>query len=359
MWCPSPNSPEPRNIRLHVQLNCSSLRRVDLEGPDVSITADELVSALCQCKCMTDLSLSKFPLHTHHVKTILTSCPWLVNIAVNNCGGQTIILGNILWFKRAGSQLQSLLIDYESLSDADDGIAQHLERLIAHHPWDCWETLNIWRLFSKCRTDNSTSFSFTGRNVNFFREHTDTLVKNLRAHRMLERMTINNSYSDHDDTDIIQSETISHIEIGLQAILNISRTLNMVSDLDVYQHDIRHHRRIKIANESDFLHIVHTCPNLLHFNLFWCKAEDAIADSGMEALFAGCPLLKTASFGHTPRVTKRALQFLVTRRLPLHELSFCEAAIRQREIEEFRKSCAEVGMLPSPAVTVSACNLWW
>lgn len=78
----------------------------------------------------------------------------------------------------------------------------------------------------------------------------------------------------------------------------------------------------------------------------------------MEALIVGCPLLKTASFLLTPRVTKRTLQSIVTNKRLLRKLSFCEAAIRQRDIDEFRKQCAAMGMLPVPNVNVSLCTSW-
>lgn len=109
------------------------------------------------------------------------------------------------------------------------------------------------------------------------------------------------------------------MQFELFAIFHMHRSLHMVSHLTSY------HARL---NDAQLLHIATTCPNLVQLKLLWCSTGDAITDSGMLALFAGCPQLQHASFGKVPGVTSAILQYLLEHKSPLQKLNLLQAAIR-------------------------------
>lgn len=161
-----------------------------------------------------------------------------------------------------------------------------------------------------------------------------------------------------DFQEALQQPIQASVRVELPTVLNVNRSLDMVSHLDIKQ-NWWHDDGSRISHESDFLHIVNSFPNLVDLELKICTSDDRITDSGMQALFVGCPHLKTASFGNVPRVTNRTLEYILEHRLPLHKLLFHQAAIRQRDVQQFRNWYFELQILPVPIVTVCSCSLWW
>lgn len=342
------------------------LRKIEIMAADFPTApppVEGLVNALCKCTALADFKAFHLPLHTHHVLQLLNSCQLLVSVSVRKCGGQTISLRDILWFKRAGiSHLQSLEVGHESLSDEGDEIVQHLERLIAHHPWDCWETVSVWRLFNKSRTGKSFSLLFNDANATLIESNRDRLVAALRSHAGLLTLGVSSCFNSMDKRDRVASAAAAHaladfhealhqpikvsFFIELASILDVKRSLPMVSHLHVCC-DAR------FSTGLEFLHLVRTFPNLVELDVAYCQhLDDCITDSSMQALFAGCPLLKTAHVGKADVVTNRTLQGLLESMRLLRKLTFRRCQISPKDIAAFRRVYSTLQILPVPMVTV-------
>lgn len=84
------------------------------------------------------------------------------------------------------------------LVEGDDAILLQLERLMANHPSDCWDTVTVGRVFKKCRTDNSLCLSFTNDNARLFRENTDRLVGAIRSNAFIMKLSLASNGFDDD-----------------------------------------------------------------------------------------------------------------------------------------------------------------
>lgn len=274
-------------------------------------------------------------------------------------GRHSISLVEILWFTRShGAQFQSLTLasdqdedDAMIFCEGNDEIIQHWVRLVEHvydPSSNCWETVSVVRFFKHCRVEQSIRLIFTNSNAMVLQEAVDHMVKAIQAHSDDLTAALSASAAYHK---AVNQQVGVELCATASAMHCLNSSADMVSSLAI---------QAKAAvDDFDMLKRASPFPQLVHLYVRnRGGVTDQITDRGMRALFSRCPLLKSASFGNAPGVTKLSLLAVLENKLyRLRNLDFDKAAIKRKDIKDFRKLAATLRFLPAPTVAVVRCHI--
>lgn len=365
VWFPSDDKAQLPDMAPYVRSYSNTLRTLKIFRASRSTSTADLISAVCECKSLSRFGSFEHPIHTAHVLQVLNSCPLLVDLSICESGNNAIALGDILWFTRSGSALKSLALasDYdarETLVDGGDDILQHLQRLMANHPSDCWDTVRVGGFFTKCRRENSLHLTFSDSNARVLLDNKDEIVSAIQSHAFAMELTFADTATSipafealADFHEALNKPINVDLFINLSALNNLNRTFHMISGLHI---ETEFGMSI---DDAALVLMVKSFPHIAEINLDWNYMADQITDRGMCVLFAGCPQLKCVTLGEVPRVTKRSLHAILANNLHLHLLKIQQSAITPKDIVKFRKLAVQQQFLPIPVITVEASRKLW